>query len=338
MVCSTEGDLGDCVYCAGILSEIGGKHTLIIQKSEVTALRSIDSVNKMHKLLEPLLSIQPYIEEFRPEIPGDKFDWKSGMFRSGGFHFKEVSLLRSHVNHLIATKGVGKSIHGKMKWLTVEPSKESNGFVVVNRTFRYNNPYFPWTEIVSHYGDRILFIGLPHEHETFCSAFGQVAHRPTKDYLEVARLISGSDLFIGNQSSAGAISEGLKHTHIQETSLSIPDCIFKRGNVQHVWDGKCVLPDVSGSGNLELPSKVRDSFSAKTHITPPGNWVFRGITHSNFEVVVSSALRNYKDIETEEDARREVLRDNYLRLPDYFRDHSAKHIFDVFHKSMSLAQ
>lgn len=79
---------------------------------------------------------------------------------------------------------------------------------------------------------------MPHEHRQFCNCFGEVEYQPTKDLLEVAKLIAGSPLFIGNQSSAMAIAEGLKHPRVQEVADWIPDCIYPGAtNAQYVATG-----------------------------------------------------------------------------------------------------
>lgn len=338
MIVSSEGQIGDILFVCGILSEIGGKHSIILQKSAVTGFKTMEDVYKAHSVLHPLLSIQPYIEEFRPEQPGDHFDWISGKFRGAGLHFKENSLMQAHINHLIQTHGVGRQITGKNKWLTVEPYSDMGELVVMNRTFRYQNPYFPWNEIVSHYRDRLVFVGLPYEHEEFQKSYGYVQYLPTENLLELAKVIAGCGLFIGNQSSANAVCEGLKHNVIQEVSLSIPDCIWKRPNAQHVYDGKCVLPDIGGSGTLALESKVKETFARKTHMTPPGDWQFRGIKHSNLSVVVDAAIRNYpEEFKTRESAEDAILYENYRRLPDYFMDKSLRYVFDTFHRTYNNA-
>ena len=39
-----------------------------------------------------------------------------------------------------------------------------------------------------------------------------------------ARIIAGSKIFIGNQSTPFAIAEGMKHNRILETDITIPNC------------------------------------------------------------------------------------------------------------------
>jgi ADP-heptose:LPS heptosyltransferase len=60
----------------------------------------------------------------------------------------------------------------------------------------------------------------------------------TKNLLELAELISGSDLFIGNQSSPGWLAMAMGHPIIQESHASIHDSMVPRRNAQYVVDGR----------------------------------------------------------------------------------------------------
>jgi hypothetical protein len=207
--------------------------------------------------------------------------------------------------------------------------------VIINRTSRYQNPWFPWKEIVQHYGSRIIFVGLHHEYTAFIKEYGIVSYRETSDFLELARLIAGSRLFIGNQSSANAIAEGLKHNLIQETCLHITDCIFKRDNAQHVFDGECILPSVSGSGELHIPSKVGTMvmINQKKDTCPPGMWQMNGKSHSFLGALVETIWKDEGMVRRKEDVEASIIEHNVERLPEYFKDNAYKFTFDTFHKA-----
>lgn len=181
----TSGDAGDLIYELGIISRLSGRpHTLLVQHDYITA--SGKHPEQFHRLMKRLVLAQPYISEFRIARDDDKIWWDAGGFRRTGMHRNTRTLLASHVDHLVRSTGYGAGINGHNKWLHITPSPETSGRVVINRTPRYNNPRFPWPDIVSHYGERILFSGLPTEHERFCKAFGRVEFRPCSDMLEVA--------------------------------------------------------------------------------------------------------------------------------------------------------
>lgn len=126
-------------------------------------------------------------------------------------------------------------------WIeNVVPSPETAGMVVIARTARYHNPNFPWQGILNHeyYAGKFVFIGLLEEHTAFCQDVGtNVPYRPTANLLEVAELIAGSALFIGNQSSPCWIAMGLGHRLIQEVSPEVQDSMVVRPNAQFVLLG-----------------------------------------------------------------------------------------------------
>lgn len=94
-------------------------------------------------------------------------------------------------------------------WLSVEPQKVAA--IVVHRSPRYQRSGFPWRRIANAKGADMVFVGSPKEHEDFCKHVGrQVPYHETPTALDLARVIAGSELFIGNQSFPRSIAEGLK--------------------------------------------------------------------------------------------------------------------------------
>jgi hypothetical protein len=126
-------------------------------------------------------------------------------------------------------------------------------------------------------------------------------------------LIAGSELFIGNQSCANAVAEGLKHPLIQETSTIHPDCIYVRPEAQHVDTGACVLPDIAGSGVRQVQARAKVSCNIITHTTPPDGWQFRGLQAPIWQMLVSQVKANWPDV-TED----EIKQANLERVPEFF--------------------
>ena len=84
-------------------------------------------------------------------------------------------------------------------WIHVEPRREVE--VVFNLTERYRNKDFPWKAAVDAYSKSSCgFVGSKREHALFEMQFGKMRHLETKTLMDVARVIRGSKLFIGNQS------------------------------------------------------------------------------------------------------------------------------------------
>ena len=332
MVIASEGDNGDILYACAVIQELpNGPHDLLIKPSNITTLRTPASICRFQKVMAPLVESQPYIRSFRIHA-GEEIEWDSGGFREMGLHYSGISLLECHAMHFASThNGHGSGIRGVRPWLTVEPSMETRGMVVINRTDRYRNQFFPWRRVVEHYRGRLLFIGLKHEYETFCHEFGKVSWRQTADMLEMARLIAGSELFIGNQSSANALNEGMKHNLIQETCLHIPDCIFRRDNAQHVGDGHAIFPDVSGSGVMETPSQTTEKYIFRTHKTPPEGWQYGGIRQTAFNALLIE-MRRLPEFRGKPDTEIApiAMEANWKRRPEFFIDEGFRHLFHTF--------
>lgn len=131
-------------------------------------------------------------------------------------------------------------------WLQV-PNPKKVARVVMNRCPRWHNPLFPWASVVEKYRDEAVFVGYPEEHYAFCRNFGVVPYHPTKDYLELAQVIAGCELYIGNQSSGAAIAEGLKKKMVQETLPRDHDycnCVWERPGRTNGFDDTVALPDL----------------------------------------------------------------------------------------------
>lgn len=247
---SSVGDLGDCVLSLATLKHHGGVFDYYLRDNSQTK----GIVNRAH-LIRPLLEAQPYINAVRIWKRED-IRWASEGFRPS-FHNVSDTLAGAHASHAISVGFIKSMPDFSLPWLTIEGDSKWAGNVVINRTPRYNNPNFPWPQIVQHYGKRLVFVGDGHEYEAFCRSYGHVRYAITRNLLEAAQIIKGSSLFIGNQSSCMAIAEGLKHPRILEAGLQVCDCIYPGAtNAQHVIDGRVELPSIEDSGALSIPSQA----------------------------------------------------------------------------------
>jgi len=99
-------------------------------------------------------------------------------------------------------------------WLE-RPQEGGQPYVVVNITQRYRTQS-PDYSFLENCGLPIIFIGILDEYNLFIKQCRTAKYMKTKDYLEVAKVISGSKLFIGNQSSCFAVAEGMAHPRLLE--------------------------------------------------------------------------------------------------------------------------
>lgn len=318
-VIASCGDCGDSVVTLALAAQMpGGPHKFLFYPSQTTKMKTQTDVIRWVNLVKPLAESQDYIQECRTKVAGDHIDWDSGGFRGTGLHSRSASLFEAQLSHFVHVLSYGRAMTAQMPWLHVDPSPVSRGRIVCARSGRYRNGSFPWKQIVQHYGDRLLFVGLKHEHAEFCSHWGMVEYKPVNDLLEMAQVIAGSELFIGNQSSPMAVAEGLKHPTIQETSTDPADCIYFRENAQWVDNGACTLPDIGGSGALEIRPQVYDITDIQTHTTPPGQWQVDGLPPFGVFGDLVAVCKLNKIGPDNGSLEAWIKAQNALRVPDYF--------------------
>jgi len=218
-----SGCIGDIVYSIPTLQEKQTKRLFIGNRPWTKPIE--DRIPLFQRLLE-----EQGISVHKHE--GEKIDHDISTYRNGGMRYGE-NIASRVARWMMVKPDLDKP------WISVQnPNKYTNGKIVVARGARWHGEYFPWRQIVEEFKDDIVFVGLPEEHQDFCSLFGNVEYFPTKDLYEVAEAIAGSALFIGNQSSPNAICEGLKHSCIQECCLYAFDCVFLRNNKKHITHGE----------------------------------------------------------------------------------------------------
>ena len=305
---STTGDAGDIFVMLATLKHTGRKCDVYLRDARNTA----GIVHRAH-LVKPLIEAQTYIGAVHI-WKDEKLHWESEKFRTYGYVNNKLNLAHNHAQAAVRDGFIRDMPDVSKPWLTVDPDTAYRNRVIVNRSPRYNNPRFPWKEVVEYFGGMIVFIGLAEEHARFCGAFGQVEYQPTGDFLEVARIIAGSALFIGNQSACMTIAEGLKHPRIQEVCIEHPDCIYPGSTgAQYIIDNTVTLPDGT------VLRGVRPKREKKIHITPPRGWSYHGMASPSFNLLAREvAKRENLTIGEAEDA---VYDANVERCPDFFADH-----------------
>lgn len=315
------GDVGDSLITLAIASQMpGGPHKLLCYPSPTTKMKTQADVVRWVSLLKPLAESQPYIQECRAKHNSDHIDWDSGGFRGTGLHSRSASLFEAQLSHFVHILKYGRTMTANRPWLSVTSSPKSRGRIICARSGRYRNGTFPWKQIVQHYGDRLLFIGLQHEHAEFCSHWGMVEWAPVNDLLEMAQLIAGSELFIGNQSSPMAVAEGLKHRTIQETSTDPADCIYFRENAQWVDNGACVLPAIGDAPEKVIRAQAYCVSDIVTHTSPPGYWQVDGLPACNvFGELLKICQLNKIGPQGDDKALAEWIKvQNAMRVPEFF--------------------
>ena len=192
-----NGAMGDIIYALPVLRAQPGVLALTKEKQK--------------DFLAPLLALQPYIEKVTSYNPLEPFiDLRKYRWISQADLTKHLATCHA--------EAAGVAVDLETPWLeAVEPRTVAK--IIVNRTSRYYGE-LDWKALHPFLADT-AFVGTEKEHRKFPFV---VAYHPTTNALELAQVIAGASLFIGNQSCAFAIAEALKHPRVLEVSHDKPNC------------------------------------------------------------------------------------------------------------------
>lgn len=218
-----SGCLGDAIAALATIKQLGGGHLVMTQRGNPRILRG-----ERYESLRPLLERQPYLKSVSWEEEPSYCDYDFTNFRNG--HGSSDCLAVSQA------RCVGVHDLNLSPWLEADPSPYSKGRVVIARSARYQNQNFPWLRLLTENHGRALFVGTKEEHHAFQVIWGfHIEHKETANLLEVAELIRGADLFIGNQSSPFWIAAALGVPLVQEVCKHQPDSVIPRPNASYLY-------------------------------------------------------------------------------------------------------
>jgi hypothetical protein len=221
-----SGDYGDIIYCLPTLRALGGGVLELGPAGHGTRL-TMDI--ERCRIIKPLLEAQPYVEEviFGTNKCDHDLDRFRFMHERTDLNLAERSLLAHNQDPAICAE----------PWLTVPNSIKLGKSVVISRTWdRHHNALFCWPEMLERYGRNAVFLGIDQDYQVFCDTFRTTYTIPwyqCQNLLEFAMVISGAELFIGNQSAGYAVAEALKMSTIVEVSATSPNCFFHRANASY---------------------------------------------------------------------------------------------------------
>ena len=190
----TSGDFGDALYGLPSVRALGGGELYFVSRPW-TRTRWDSS---LLATIKPLIDQTGYCQAKLHQ--GEWIDHDFSTFRNGGQKLGRTIAERE-------SRWVGAGNISLEPWLRAEPEPKAK--IVINRGARWQGFHFPWHELLLQFDHQLIFIGLPAEHQAFEKEYGKVPFAPTRDLLEAAQLIAGSELFIGNQSACLAIANGL---------------------------------------------------------------------------------------------------------------------------------
>lgn len=218
-----SGDAGDALACLAVIRAMDGGDMIFFDRDGASR-RSMKG--ERFEALKPLIEAQPYIGRCSWSDAIPQLDHDFSTFRHD--HKPGEDLLSWQARHVEVKPCFDP-------WLMCRRSEKSIGRVVVARSNRYQNLEFPWRRLVATHRKKLLFVGLPDEHQSFQIANGcMVEYCPTRNLLELAEIINGCELFIGNQSCPFWIAAGLGVNLIQESFRAALNSIIKRPNAQYL--------------------------------------------------------------------------------------------------------
>jgi hypothetical protein len=248
------GTLGDNIYYLCFMKLMGGGNLFIKMNyigqycAEVLGWTGIGLATPgtitvwQHDFMKPLLEIQDYINSVSmwDHEPIDYSGEEVGRLhrRIPGWTGNQTEDYAIAYNIDILDPEIKQKLLYE-PWLKVEPLKIPGKTIIVNRTPRYHSGtngdgWMRWISKGLHH--RFLFVGHPNEHAEFQQRFGiKVDYYPVKDMLEMARLIQGSEYFIGNQSMPLSLAIGLGHNYYCELRGDWQGTRTPHGGYGDVW-------------------------------------------------------------------------------------------------------
>lgn len=226
-----SGHCGDLIYSLPLIKKLSKTHkcNLLIGLNKKLVgdyykhpAKDVFIDERMYNLVLPLLKNQKFINEVKKKTD-ELADINLDLFRDFPFSLSFNSLKwYSHI--------AGEILDLKETFLeSTEHSKIKNKIVIV-RSFRARNHLINYN-FLNNYDEDYIFIGLKNEFDDLKKEVSRLIFYETRDFFEMAQIIKSSKFFIGNQSLAFSIAEGLKVPRLLENRLDLP--------VVQPFGGKC---------------------------------------------------------------------------------------------------
>jgi hypothetical protein len=180
-------------------------------------------------VMEELVKHQPYITDFK--VWNDEaIDYE---LENAAAHLETKSRPRNFSNQHAEAQGIDTAYHLRqlqmMPWMECREERKFPGRPIV--VFR--GPHYQdgnelqskvWVDLVNRgLAEQGVYVGLEEEHQWFEETFKiKIPHYRTPDFMELARVIQGSELFVSSMSSPSALALCLGKTMWLETRKNEP--------------------------------------------------------------------------------------------------------------------
>lgn len=218
-----SGNSGDIIYSLPAIQELGkGKtNTLFLNLGQRGhygkknhPLGGVMLNEKMYEMLHPLLTNQSYISNC--EVYKDQqIDYDLDLIRTFPFPNNRGNISRWYFYLFAITADLSKP------WIQVTPDKTYSDHLVIARSERYNAPAIDYSFLKQY--KKKIFVGVEKEWMLMKQMIPDITYVPVKNFLELAAIIAGSKLFIGNQSFPFSLAEAMKVPRLLEVYHQCPN-------------------------------------------------------------------------------------------------------------------
>lgn len=234
---SPAGDLISLLPSIRQIYRLTGKKAIIFQALNIVGqgIQGIDQPfkntngesimmgNEMFEMMKPLLLAQEYIHGY-VEYKGEKVDYDMDEMRLKTFTNQPLGSLNRWSFYVFPEMACDLSeqyVHDA----GFNTPNDYSKYVICNFTSRYRNNWINYF-FLKEYEDRILFAGLPQEHDDFCKKW-DIHIRPliVDDFFQLTGVLNSCKFFMGNASMCYQIAEGLKIPRLLETYQLMPNVI-----------------------------------------------------------------------------------------------------------------
>lgn len=243
---SQSGNLGDLIYSLSVAKKLSSGDLYVKLHNIPNVIQKYNNghvppeyVDKLSQkdfdLLKPLLEAQDYIDSVsvytNEKIDVDLDDFRGVIHSKMNGNFLQAFYMTHNIQHT--------SDDLIQPWLTVpNPNNVAKYVVARSPRWRGNNSVQCWEQLIKDYSllTEGVFVGLPEEHKDFEQTFNvKIQYHPVNDFLELAEVIDGCEMFFSNQTFTYGIAQGLGKSTVLETfsdriNLLVNECFFARPN------------------------------------------------------------------------------------------------------------
>jgi len=177
---------------------------------------------KTVEMLQPLFQEQDYINDCRILSASDSIDFDLDRVREYPWSLSKGDLARFYFMVFNVYYDLQKP------WLFAEPENSFKNSLVIARSQRYNAPGINYSFLRRY--PSIYFVGVETEYNLMKEQIPALQFIKVKNFLEMASVIAGSKLFIGNQSFPFSLAESLKVNRLLEVYFQCPNVITTGNN------------------------------------------------------------------------------------------------------------